>query len=62
MFIGNVALPVNAMTSWSIKILESKYNDGHGIYVGVATFDIDQNEKNNYNKCGWYFHCYDSTL
>ena len=50
------------MTSWSIKILKSKRNDGYGIYIGVTPFDIDQNDGYNYNKCGWYLYCYDSTL
>ena len=58
--IGNIALPLNKVTSWSIKILKSKY-DGSGIYVGVAPPDINQNE-DNYNKCGWYFNCYGSGL
>ena len=60
--IGNTPLPQNKVTSWSIKILESKGNNVYGICIGVAS-DINQNEeKNNYNKCGWYFSCWDSTL
>ena len=58
--IGNTALPHNKVTSWNIKILKSKFNNGHNSYIGVAPSDINQNE--GYNKCGWYFHCYDSTL
>ena len=58
--IGNTALPQNKVTSWNIKILKSLGNDGDGIYIGVAPFDIDQNE--DFNKCGWYFSCYTSTL
>ena len=58
----NTPIPQNKVTSWSIKILESKDNDGSGIYIGVAPFDIDQNEYDNHDKCGWYFHCYNSTL
>ena len=50
------------MTSWSIKILKSKENDGDGILIGVAPSDIDQNEGSNHNKCGWYFCCYNSRL
>ena len=60
--IGNTPLPLNKMTSWSIKILKSRNNDGNGIYVGVAPSDIDQNEDDNYSKCGWYFCCYGSIL
>ena len=58
--IGNTPLPLNKITSWSIKILKSKNNYG-GIYVGVAPFNINQNIYNR-NKCGWYFDCYRSTL
>ena len=61
--IGNTPLPLNTVTSWSIKVLKSRNNnDGSCIYVGVAPLDINQNEDYNYDKCGWYFKCYDSTL
>ena len=60
--IGNAALPSNKVISWSIKILNSRRNDGDGIYVGVAPSDIDQNEGDNHKKCGWYFNCFYSTL
>ena len=60
--IGNTPLPLNNVTSWSIKVLKSKGNDGFGILIGVAPSDIDQNEYDNSNKCGWYFACYFSTL
>ena len=59
--IGSTPLPQDKVTSWSIKILKSKYNGG-GIFVGVAPFDINQNEDQNYNKCGWYLDCCHSTL
>ena len=32
-----------------------------GIFIGVAPFGIDRNTC-NYDKCGWYFNCYGSTL
>ena len=60
--IGNTALPQNKVTSWNIKILKSKNNDGDGMHIGVAPFDINQSEGANYNKCGWYFSCYYSAL
>ena len=60
--IGSTPLPLNKVTSWSIKVLESIYNDGCGIYIGVAPSDIDQDGGDNYYKCGWYFDCWDSTL
>ena len=50
------------MTSWSIKILKSKDNDGLGIYIGVAPSDINQNDGDNSDRCGWYFYCFTSTL
>ena len=58
---GDTTLPQNKVTSWSIKILKSYYNGGY-IFIGVAPFDINQNEDSNYNKCGWYFNCYYSIL
>ena len=43
---------------WKIKILKT----GHKyIMVGVANIDFDINSS-NYNTCGWYLYCYDSTL
>ena len=56
--IGNTPLPHSKATSWNIKILKSNDNDGNGIYIGVAPFDINQNKDYNYEKCGWYFGCY----
>ena len=60
--IGNTPLPLNQMTSWSIKILESWDNNGSGIWIGVAPSDISQSKDDNRNKCGWYFECYESIL
>ena len=60
--IGNTPLPHNKVTSWSIKILKSKKNNGDNVYIGVAPSDIDQNEMCNFNKCGWYFDCVTSAL
>ena len=59
--IGNTPLPHNTVTSWSIKVLKSKGNDGGGIIIGVAPSGINQND-DNYVKCGWYFACYGSVL
>ena len=36
--IGNTPLPQNKVTSWNIKMLNSKCDNGFGIYIGVATF------------------------
>ena len=61
--IGSVSLPLNTMSSWSVKILKSKWNnEGSSIYVGVAPLDIDQKEDSNHKKCGWYFYYHSSTL
>ena len=59
--IGNTPLPLKKVASWSVKVLKSRKNDGGWIYIGIAPSDIDQNEF-NFNKCGWYLHCYDSVL
>ena len=59
--IGNTPLPLNKVTSWNIKILKSRYNNGDNIFIGVAPTNINQNI-DNYKKCGWYFDCYTSTL
>ena len=63
--IGNSPLPLNKATSWSVKILKSRDNNGFGICIGVAPFDINQNEKDEFdtiNRTGWFFYCYDSSL
>ena len=60
--IGNTPLPLRKENSWSISILRSDKNDGKDIYIGVAPFNIDQNEDNNFRKCGWYLSCFDSVL
>lgn len=60
--IGKSPIPLNSVTMWRIKILESVKNDGYGINIGIAPFDIDLNENYNYSKCGWYFDCYSSVL
>ena len=59
--IGNAPLPLNQVTSWSIKILESKNNDGEYILTGVIPFDINKSI-HEFSGRGWYFDCYDSTL
>ena len=60
--IGNTPIPQNKVTSWNIKILKSKCNNGNGICVGVALYDVSQNEDDILKKCGWYFGCYASQL
>ena len=60
--IRNMTLPPNKTTSWSVKVLKSKNNNGGYIYIGVAPSDINQSENNNCSRCGWYIRCYDSKL
>ena len=59
--IGNTSLPLNKVTSWNIKVLKSRDSNGSGICTGIAPSNINQNDV-NYNKSGWFFYCYDSTL
>ena len=60
--IGGIPFPKNRVTSWNIKILKSKGNDGSGIFIGVVPFDITQNEGDYSVDHGWYFNCYCSKL
>ena len=60
--VGSGSLSLSTVTSWSIKVLKSRDNNGSGIFVGAVPFDIDQNKDDNHKKCGWYFSCYSSTL
>ena len=60
--IGSASIPLSKVASWNIKILKSKDNNGSDIYIGVAPSDINQNENDNYKKCGWFFNCYVSSL
>lgn len=59
--LGNMTLPFDSLISWDVNILQSR-NNGNGIFVGIAPFDIDQNDSNNYKKYGWYINCCDLTL
>ena len=59
---GSTHLPLNKVTSWDIRVLNSRNNNGVCIYVGVAPFYIDQSDGENYNRCGWYLYCYNSSL
>ena len=60
--VGDTLLPPNKMTLWCVNVLNTWRNDGSGIYIGVAPFDINQNAYENSDKCGWYFYCCTSTL
>ena len=43
-------------------MLKSRDNNCFGHIVGAAPFDINQNNDRNFEKYGWYFNCYSSTL
>ena len=60
--ISATPLPLNAPSSWNIKILKSKENDCYAVYVGVAPYDIDLNNEDNLMSCGWYYNCFSSSL
>ena len=57
--IGDTAIPSSGIVRWGIKLIDESSDN---LFVGLAPSDIDQNSSYNYNKCGWYFYCYDSTL
>ena len=44
---GNTPIPLNKVTSWSVKILGSEDNHGKGIVIGVAPSDLNQHIANN---------------
>ena len=56
--IGDKPLPSHRIVSWGIKLR----NNNGAIFIGVAPSDINLNKDVNNYKCGWYFHCGDSTL
>lgn len=60
--VGDMTIPLNKVTAWNVRVLKSRSNDGSGINIGVAPYDIKQSEYDNFEKCGWYFYCYSSTL
>ena len=57
--IGNTAIPLNTVTSWRVRILNSKNNDGDRICVGVVPQSIDLNSN---EQIGWYLNCFESVL
>ena len=60
--IGNMPLPLNRVTSWTIKKIKSVNNYGSSTYIGVAPSDINQTKTSNYFECGWHFSCIHTTL
>lgn len=61
--VGNVVLPVAGSAAWNVKLCATGHKSlADGVYVGVAPYDIDQNEDDNDRKCGWYIRCFDMAL
>ena len=56
--INKYQLEKNKEYKWKIKILKTEYKN---ILIGVAPIDFDINYS-THKDCGWYLHCYDSTL
>ena len=59
---GNTILPLNAITSWNTLIQRTHFKSCQDFYAGVAPTDINMNELDTVEKCGWYFDCHDSKL
>ena len=54
---GSTPIPLNAVTSWSVKILKSLNNDGGDILIGVSRIAVDPD-----NDSVWCLGCYFSEL
>ena len=50
--IGNSLIPPSKVSSWGVKVMVSKDNNGYGIYIGVTPANIDQDNDDTMNKCG----------
>jgi len=44
---------------WFVKILKTKNTNP---MIGVVPHDVNRNQTEIYNKCGWYFSCYSNQL
>lgn len=62
--VGTTPFPPGKATAWGAKVLApgGGNNNGSGVFVGVAPFDIGQDDEDNLGRCGWYLSCLDSTL
>lgn len=60
---GNTLIPLDKVTTWSIKVLKSRKSKVRGIYVGVARFGFEERKYIDPYSCEWWgICCYDSTL
>ena len=60
--IGDIGVPLNKVSSWNVRVVDSRNGNSDYFLVGVAPFDISQNEMFNFSRYGWYFHCFYSSL
>lgn len=57
--VGSTSFPPRQVTTWNIKILNTRDGNGCGIFVGIAPKDVYQYSG---HRNGWFFHCFTSTL
>lgn len=57
---GTASIPLYKITSWYVRIVDSREDNGNGIYIGVTPSEIGSSDWNY--KSGWHFDCYSSTL
>ena len=60
--IGDRTLPPDDVSSWGINLLEIMSYYKSSFFIGVAPFDINQNQGGNEKKCGWYINAMNSVL
>ena len=60
--VGDTLVPPGAVTSWLMKVLDTRENCGGSLFIGVAPYDVDQDADRNHENCGWYFGCYRAAL
>lgn len=61
--VGKAAFPRGRVTSYDIKIVNSRNGDCASMWVGVAPCTIDGDAGNaNLERCGWYLNCYGGYL
>ena len=60
--VGRAALPSGKTTAWKVRVLGSHGNDGAGLEVGIAPFDVGKDDGCAHTQYGWYLRCEDFTL
>lgn len=59
--LGAAPFLANCVTSWEIRVLKSKEDNGNLIYLGVAPAEMSQDDEKSISH-GWFFSCYKSAL